>query len=98
MHGIILELSQNQVVVPNGRNMFATYSKSRSERAIAGHAGWIKRAVSKIGQEALSLLDIEYNTGTVWMGTSTIASATRPSEAGTNEEHLLREEVEGHQV
>ena len=94
MHEIITSLATNRVQIPpTGRKMFATYSKSRSERAISNHAGWVKRAMQSLGQGVVDLLDVEYNTGTCWMGTSIVASATRPTPPGAAEEGLWRDEV-----
>ncbi|CAE7907718.1 unnamed protein product, partial [Symbiodinium microadriaticum] len=99
MHEVILGLASSKVPIPpTGRRMFATYSKSKAERAVSNHAGWIKRAVLGLGQGVADLLDVEYNTGTCWMGQSLVGSATRPTQPGCDEKGLLREEVEGHKV
>ncbi|CAE7460434.1 pol [Symbiodinium sp. CCMP2456] len=88
----------NTVAIPHGKTLFATYSKTRAERAVAAHAAWVKRSLSTLGQDVASLLDVEYNTGTCWIGGSTVASATRPSEPGVHEKHLMRDENEGHKT
>ena len=99
MHEVIVGLASSRVSIPpTGKRMFATYSKSKAERAISNHAGWIKRAMLRLGQGVADLLDVEYNTGTCWMGQSLVASATRPTVPGCDEKGLLREEVEGHKV
>ena len=98
MHQVIMGLAKTHVAIPEGRRLFATYSKSRAERAIAGHAGWLKRTLTAMGAEYAGLLDLEYATGTCWVGTSIVASATRPSEPGVDERHLIRDEVEGNKV
>ncbi|CAE7811621.1 unnamed protein product, partial [Symbiodinium sp. CCMP2456] len=98
MHSVIMGLAGNTVTIPHGKTLFATYSKTRAERAIAGHASWVKRSLATLGDEVVSMLDVEYATGTCWIGGSTVASATRPSEPGVREEGLLRDEVEGHKT
>ena len=99
IHEVIVGLASSKVPIPpTGRRMFATYSKSKAERAVSNHAGWIKRAMLSLGQGVADLLDVEYNTGTCWMGQSLVGSATRPTEPGCDEKGLLREEVEGHKV
>ena len=99
MHEVILALAAAKVSIPpSGRKMFATYSKSKSERAISNHAAWIKRGMLRLGQGVADQLDIEYATGTCWMGQSLVASATRPTQPGCDEKGLLREESEGHKV
>ena len=99
MHAVILGLANGGVQVPpNGKKMFATYSKSGSERIIASHASWVKRAVATFGQNHLDQLDVEFSTGTCWYGSSMIASATRPSPPGIDEQGMIRDEVEGHSV
>ncbi|CAE7494044.1 ANKRD50, partial [Symbiodinium microadriaticum] len=67
MHSVIM--AENRVPIPPaGRRMFATYSKSKSERAIAGHASWIKRTMARFGQGYVDQMDIEFNSGSVWIG------------------------------
>ena len=99
MHNVIMALANNEVNLPGSqKKMFATYSKSRAERAVASHAGWLKRTVTTMGQEIASQLDVEYATGTCWLGSSMVGSATRPTEPGTDEQGMLREEHEGIKV
>ena len=99
MHDIITSLATARVPIPpTGRKMFATYSKSRAERAVSNHAGWIKRAMGAIGQGVVDQLDVEYNTGTCWMGDSMVASASRPCPPGLAEAGLMRDEVEGNKT
>ena len=51
-------MATNQVPVsPTGRRMFATYSKTKSERAVAGHGS---RGLRGASSEAASALDIEH--------------------------------------
>ena len=99
MHSVILGLAGGAVQVPpSGKKMFATYSKSRAERSIANHAGWLKRSLASLGQHHVEQLDVEYNSGTCWYGSSMVASATKPTPPGCDEKGVLREENEGHSV
>ncbi|CAE7311616.1 unnamed protein product [Symbiodinium necroappetens] len=82
MHTIIVGLANSQVAIPQGRSMFATFSKTKGERAIAAHAGWVKRAISKLGQDILSTLDVEYSTGTCWMGDRQATTRDREDDGG----------------
>ena len=87
MHEIILGLANGAVQIPNsGKRMFATYSKTRSERAVANHAGWIKRTMTSFGSQHAELLDVEYSTGSCWLGDSLVSSATRPLPAEARRE------------
>ena len=97
MHSIIMALAEASIIIPNAKKLFATYSKTREERDIASHASWIKRVVAAVDPSMAGQVDIEYNTGTVWMGDSMIASATRPLAPGADKQHMLMAEDEGKQ-
>ena len=99
MHSVVLGLANAKVPIPpTGRKLFATYSKTRCERAVAGHASWVKRTMASFGQDYVDFLDIEYNTGTCWMGSSLISSATRPMSPGVDTAGVIVEDVEGYKM
>ena len=92
MHSIIKCVSDNQVRVTGGRRLFATWSKTKMERAIASHAAWVKRVVVQLDERQVPNLDLEYATGTAWMGDHMVASATRPLPPGTAPHHIVYNE------
>ena len=99
MHAVILGLANGSVQVPNsGKRMFATYSKTRSERMIANHAGWIKRTMGSLGAHFADQLDVEYNSGTCWLGNSMVSSAVRPVPTGSDEKGIIKEDIEGNHM
>ena len=89
MHKIILALTDAAIIIPQAKKLFATYSKTREEREIAGHASWVKRSVASIDTDLAGQVDIEYSTGTVWLGDSMIASATRPMVPGSDKDSMI---------
>ena len=95
MHGIIRALADNDITLPGGRKLFATFSKTKAERDIAAHAAWIKRTIHGIAPQAVSKLDIEYATGGVWAGNSFVASAKQPPPPGIGAEDLKWDETRG---
>ena len=99
MHAVVLGLANAKVPIPpTGRKLFATYSKTKGERAVAGHASWVKRTMTSFGQDFSEGLDIEYNSGTCWMGASLISSATRPIPPGCDNSGIIADEVEGYKM
>ncbi|CAE7758524.1 hypothetical protein AK812_SmicGene538 [Symbiodinium microadriaticum] len=59
---------------------------------------WIKSSVCALGAGIASALDIKYNTGTCWLASSLVGSATRPIEPGPHERDPLQEESEGNKI
>ena len=72
--------------------MWCAYSKTRAERDVAGHAGWLKRSLASENPRLVDDMDIEYSSGTVWTGEHMVASASRPVPPGVGEQDLLWEE------
>ena len=89
MHSIIRAVTENEVTLPGGRRLFATYAKSKGERAIGAHAAWVKRAVLQVCPGEGQRLDMEYQTGGVWTGSSFVASAKQPCPAGAPDNEVV---------
>ncbi|CAE7344140.1 pol [Symbiodinium sp. CCMP2592] len=90
MHTVIRSLADNEIKLSGGKQLFATFAKSKEERIISGHAAWVKRAVVEVcGLDTARGLDIEYTTGSVWLGNSFVASAKTPHPPGIASQELL---------
>ena len=71
------------------KKLWASYSKSKSERDTAAHCSWIKRTLAEVADARLGLLDCEYGTGTVWLGDSLVGSVTRDIPPGTESPDVI---------
>ncbi|CAE7801742.1 pol [Symbiodinium sp. CCMP2592] len=74
---VITGLADSQPLTSHGKKMWCSYSRTKAERDVSGHASWVKRAINLLEQGLSSSLDIEFSTGTVWCGDSMVASATK---------------------
>ncbi|CAE7579342.1 RTase [Symbiodinium sp. CCMP2592] len=92
MHKVLMGLSQAKPLTSHNKPMWCSYSKTRAERDVSSHAGWVKRSLAALSAEIAQALDVEYGTGTVWLGESMLASATRSPPDGVSEECFIREE------
>ena len=89
MHQVVLAVSESKVYTSAGRKLWCSYSKSKQQRDISSHCSWIKRALARIDEHLIRELDVEYSTGSVWMGESLIASATRTPNDGAKSDFML---------
>ena len=78
MHRLVQGIASAGITTSHGKRFWCSYSKTRAERDVASHASWVKRSLATKGLDLAARLDIEYSTGTVWMGEHTVASAKRP--------------------
>ena len=78
MHRLVQGIASAGITTSHGKRFWCSYSKTRAERDVASHASWVKRSLATKGPDLAARLDIEYSTGTVWMGEHTVASAKRP--------------------
>ncbi|CAE7769768.1 pol, partial [Symbiodinium necroappetens] len=69
--------------------MWATYSKTKQQRDVAGHCSWTKRTLASFNKELLQHIDAEYGTGTIWLGDKVVASVARAPPQGTEGEAML---------
>ncbi|CAE7255020.1 X-element\ORF2 [Symbiodinium sp. CCMP2456] len=92
MHKIVQAVAENEVKLPGGRRLFATYAKTKEEREIAGHSAWIKRMVADVAPGKLDQLDLEYSSGGAWLGQSFVASAKVPLPPGLHPDDIVWDE------
>ncbi|CAE7779377.1 Zdhhc3, partial [Symbiodinium sp. CCMP2456] len=92
LHQVVQCIADNEVKLPGGRKLFATYAKTREEREIASHAAWLKRTILHVAPRKIDLLDLEYATGGGWIGQSFVASAKVPVPPGLHPEDMLFDE------
>ena len=89
MHQMVLAVSQGQVVTSAGKRLWCSYSRTKQQRDVSSHCGWIKRALGNLDAEWAREVDLEYSTGSAWLGNSLVGSATRDPDADTPSEKLL---------
>ncbi|CAE7504171.1 ANKRD50 [Symbiodinium sp. CCMP2456] len=89
MHEIVSGVAEAKPFTSHKRRLWASYSKSKTEREIASHCSWLKRTLASFNRELLNHVDAEYGTGTVWLGDSVVASATRTLPENTSEDGVL---------
>ena len=89
MHDIVLAISQSKVYTSAGRKLWCSYSKSKQQRDISNHCGWVKRALAQIDESWVRELDVEYGTGSVWLGDSLVASGTKTPNDGAHSDTMI---------
>ena len=92
MHRVVLGVASARATTSHGKKFWCTYSKTKAERDVASHAAWVKRAMASQGQGLVDRLDVEYATGTVWMGESMVASAKRHAPVQADPNGMLYDE------
>ena len=88
MHTIVTTISQAKLMTSAGRKLWCAYSKTRQQRDVSGHCSWVKRALARADERLVALLDVEYATGSVWLGESLVASAVKTPNDGAKS-HLM---------
>ncbi|CAE7758430.1 gnl3, partial [Symbiodinium sp. CCMP2456] len=89
MHEIVSGVAAAKPFTSHQRRMWATYSKTKQQRDVAGHCSWTKRTLASFNKELLQHIDAEYGTGTIWLGDKVVASVARAPPQGTEGEAML---------
>ncbi|CAE7623402.1 unnamed protein product [Symbiodinium microadriaticum] len=89
MHELVLTISQSKVLTSAGKKLWCSYSKTKQQRDISGHCSWVKRSLAQIDERVIRELDVEYATGSVWLGDSLVASATRACNDGAKSDFTI---------
>ncbi|CAE7487330.1 jockey\pol [Symbiodinium sp. CCMP2592] len=96
MHRIVVAFSKGGLSTKAGGRAWCSYSKTKQERAKGSHAGWIKRAVSELKPEVAADLEIEWQSGSVWLEDTLLGSSDLPVPPGTDMRGVLvNEDQEG---
>ena len=69
------------------------YSKSKAQRDVAGHCTWLKRTLASFNQEILTHLDLEYSSGSAWLGDHMVASALRAPPVTVDEADVIWDDL-----
>ena len=88
MHRVVLAFAGEKMLTAK-KKLWAGYSKTKMERDIASHCSWVRRAMMGISAEFLEDIDCEYGTGSVWMGSSLVASVTRDIPGGIDSHDVV---------
>ena len=89
MHEIVLAIAQSKVYTSAGKKLWCSYSKTKGQRDISSHCGWVKRGLAQVDESWVRQLDVEYGTGSVWLGDSLVASGTRTPNNGAHSDSML---------
>ncbi|CAE6972032.1 DHX57 [Symbiodinium sp. CCMP2592] len=92
MLGIVTSLAEAAPMTSHNKKMWCSFSRTKAERDVSGHASWLKRAVGLIDKSLVSNLDVEFSTGTVWCGESMVASATKSPPSGVPDADVMWDE------
>ena len=60
-----------------GKNLWASLSKTKSERVRSAHAGKLKRLILEVDEAMKNHLDVEWNAGSVWVRGNLVGSVLR---------------------
>ena len=91
MHEVLQAITRAKAVTSHGKRMWVSFSKSKQERDISGHCGWVKRSLASFGQGVVDRLDVDYASGTSWYGDFMVASSSRNPPDGADDSDLLRD-------
>eukprot|EP00439_Symbiodinium_sp_Y106_P019430 s1871_g2.t1 len=92
MHDVLQALLQAKPVTSHGKKMWVALSRSKQERDVSSHCSWRKRTLASFGQSHVDGLDVEYSSGTSWMGDHMVASSTRAPPVTGQDGDLVRDD------
>ncbi|CAE7195220.1 unnamed protein product [Symbiodinium sp. CCMP2592] len=95
MYGVLSGLMDGGLTTSAGKRLWAAVSKSKEQREIGGHCAWLKRALGTFSADLAGQLDLEYSSGSSWLGASMTGSATLPIPPGTDMRHIFVDERSG---
>ncbi|CAE7832402.1 unnamed protein product [Symbiodinium sp. CCMP2592] len=89
MHKIVIAFAKGGLEIKGGGRAWCSFSKTKAERAKGAHAGWIKRVVSEMKADQVANLDIEWQSGSVWLEDTLLGSSDLPVPPGTDMRGVL---------
>ena len=89
MFKVLSSIMDSEFKTSAGKKLWANVSKTKQQREIGGHCAWLKRALISLSPDIAAQLDMEYATGSAWLGASMTGSATLPVPPGTDMRHVL---------
>ncbi|CAE7294337.1 unnamed protein product [Symbiodinium sp. CCMP2592] len=89
MHKVLTTVNSADARTSAGKKLWCSYSKTRAERQMGGHCSWIKRSLGAISDDLAQSVDLEYSTGSAWLGESLIASVARQPGNGANSHEMI---------
>ena len=51
MHEMVLSISRANAVTPAGKRLWCSYSRTKQQRDISSHSGWVKRAMAAVDSD-----------------------------------------------
>ncbi|CAE7040418.1 unnamed protein product, partial [Symbiodinium sp. CCMP2456] len=89
MHRVLLAVNGAEAVTSSGKRLWCSYSKSKQERETGAHCAWVKRSLGSVSDDLAAAVDVEYATGSVWMGDSLVASVSRQPNTGAKSHEMM---------
>ena len=88
MHKVVMAFAEGSAQVGEVR-VWCSYSRSPEERRRASHASMLKRLSQEHYPHHVERLDLEYSTGTAWLGDSRVCSAVDARPDGPPQEYYV---------
>eukprot|EP00439_Symbiodinium_sp_Y106_P053807 s1247_g7.t1 len=92
MQDVMSAVAEARPQTSHGKRMWAGFSKSKAQRDVSGHCSWLKRTLASFNQEVLQHLDLEFSSGSAWLGEHLVASAQRSPPVVTEEIDVVWDE------
>ena len=90
MQAVVAALSNSNVFLGSDQNkLWVSFSKPKETRLNGNHAAWIRRSVRSTDRDQEKGLEADYQTGTVWLHSSKVASATTPPPEDRDPEGII---------
>ncbi|CAE7737318.1 unnamed protein product [Symbiodinium sp. CCMP2456] len=89
MHRVLLAINGANATTSSGKRLWCSYSKTKQERETGAHCAWVKRSLGAISDTLAAEVDVEYASGSVWMGESLVASVVRQPMNGAKSDEML---------
>ena len=78
MQRVLDGIMASGTVLRSGKKMWCGHSRPREERARGDHAAHVRRVVRQVRPDQENSLEVEYSTGSSWIGERKLSSAVLP--------------------
>ena len=94
MQRVLDEILKAKIEVRGGKRLWCGHSRPREERQRGDHAAHVRRIIRAVKPEMEEVLDVEYASGSSWIGDEKLSSAVE-GPVGREESQLYRQEGGG---
>ena len=88
MQRILSTLNSKSYLLASGRKMWGAFSKTRPERDRGAHGALVRRTVRSLAADREEELEVEYGTGSAWLGDFKLASAVVEPDSGSQDVYV----------